>query len=81
MKLVQQDPGERNSDPTGDFPVGVRESPVKVWVGVACCRVAGTDCSSTCLGSFAGGHHYLHYLYHSFSSVQLLSCVQLFVTP
>ena len=48
---------------------------------VACCRVAGTDCSSTCLGSFAGGHHYLHYLYHSFSSVQSLSCVQLFVTP
>ena len=27
------------------------------------------DCSSTCLGSFEGGHHYLHYLYHSFSSV------------
>ena len=32
MKLVQQGPGERNSDPTGDFPVGVRESPAKVWV-------------------------------------------------
>ena len=30
--LVHQDPGERNSDPTGDLPVGVWESLVKVWV-------------------------------------------------
>ena len=26
---------------------------------VACCRVGGTGCSSTCMGSFEGGHHYL----------------------
>ena len=25
-------PGEGNSDPTGDLPVGVQESPVKAWV-------------------------------------------------
>ena len=24
---------------------------------VACCRVEGTDCGSTCLGSFQGGYH------------------------
>ena len=23
------------------------------------------DCGSTCLGSFEGGYHYLHYLHHS----------------
>ena len=33
QNLVHQDPGERNSDPTGDLPVGVRESPAKAWVG------------------------------------------------
>ena len=30
---------------------------------VACCRVGGMDYSSTCMGSFEGGHHYLHYLH------------------
>ena len=33
QSLVHLDPGERNSDPTGDLPVGVRESPLKAWVG------------------------------------------------
>ena len=33
QNLVHLDPGERNSDPTGDLPVGVRESPAKAWVG------------------------------------------------
>ena len=39
---------------------------------VASCRVGGTECSSMCMGSFEGGHIYLHYLHHSldkFSSV------------
>ena len=27
---------------------------------MACCRVGGTQCSSPCMGSFEGGHHYLH---------------------
>ena len=31
--LVHQDPGGRGSDPTGDLPVGVQESPVKARVG------------------------------------------------
>ena len=43
---------------------------------VACCRVGGTECSSTYIGSFEGGRHYLHYLYHSFSSVQFSSVAQ-----
>ena len=29
---MHQGPGERNSDPTGEFPVGVQESLVKAWV-------------------------------------------------
>ena len=33
QNLVHQDPGGRSSDPTGDLPVGVRESPAKAWVG------------------------------------------------
>ena len=32
---------------------------------VACCRVGGSECSSTCVGSFEGGPNYLHYLHHS----------------
>ena len=32
---------------------------------VACCRVGGTECSSTCMGSFEGGRHYVHYLHYS----------------
>ena len=34
-------PEERNSDPTGDLPVCVRESPVKVWVGGGLLQVWG----------------------------------------
>ena len=30
----------------------------------------GTECSSTYMGSVEEGHHYLHYLHHSFNSVQ-----------
>ena len=33
QNLVHQDQGGRNSDPRGDLPMGVQESPVKVWVG------------------------------------------------
>ena len=36
---------------------------------VACCRVGGTECSSTCMGCFEGGRHYLHYLHHSLTSL------------
>ena len=44
---------------------------------VACWWAGGTECSSTYMGSFERGHHYLHYLHHSFSSVQSLSRVWL----
>ena len=36
---------------------------------VACCRAGGTECNSTCMGSFEGGRHYLHYLHHSLALV------------
>ena len=37
------------------------------WHGVlvACCRVGGTEHGSTCMGSFEGGHHYLHHFHHN----------------
>ena len=37
-------------------------------LAVAWCRAGGTECSSTCMGSFEGGHHYLHYLHHSLAT-------------
>ena len=41
QNLVPQDPGERNSDPTGDLPVGVQESPAKAWVSGGLLQVWG----------------------------------------
>ena len=32
---------------------------------VACCRTGGPECSSSGLGHFERGHHYLHYFDHS----------------
>ena len=58
----------QETDP--DLPGNVQESPVKVWVAVACCRVRGAECRSTCMGPFEGGRHYLHYLHHSLASGQ-----------
>ena len=83
-------PGEKSSDPTRDWPrlackcPGVSGGGVGWRCGsaVACCRVGGTECSSGGMGPLEGGHHYLHYLHHSFSqSVHLLTCVWLFATP
>ena len=34
----------QETDP--DLPMSVQESPAEVWVGVACCRVGGTECRS-----------------------------------
>ena len=50
-----------------DLSGSVQEPPLEAWFGgvVACCRVGGSECGSTCMGSFEGGHHYLHYLHHS----------------
>ena len=64
-----------------DLPVGIQESPVEVLVGGGLLQAGATECSSTCMGSFEGGLHYLHYLHYSFSSVQLLSHVRLFAAP
>ena len=66
---VQQDLGERSSDPTEtdpDLPRRVQESPGSVgqWWPAA----GYTECSSTCVGYFEGGYHYLHYLHHSLAS-------------
>ena len=74
------EPCEKSSEPTGDCPgllcgcPGVSSG--GVGAVVACCRTGDTACSSTCMGSFEGGHHYLHYLHHSFSSVQFSSVTQ-----
>ena len=53
-----------------DLPVSVQESLGKPWVGVSCCRVGGTACSTACMGTFERSHHYLHYLHHSLASGQ-----------
>ena len=70
---VHQDPGERSSDPTRDWPdLPVSRHPWRRCGSVvACCRVGGTACSSACRGPFEGGHHYLHYLHHSLASAQI----------
>ena len=48
---------------------------MSIWwrrgLAVACCRVGGTVCSSACMGTFKGGHHYLHYLHHGLASGQI----------
>ena len=54
----------QETDP--DLPMGVQESPVEVWVGLL--QGWGSECSSVCMGPFAGGLHYLHYLHHSLAS-------------
>ena len=48
---------------------------------MACFRVGSSECSSACMGPFEGGRHFLHYLHHSFSSLQSLSRARLFATP
>ena len=56
----------QETDP--DLPVSVQESLVEVWVGGGLLQVGGTECSSTCMGPFEGGDHYLNYLHHSLVS-------------
>ena len=70
---VHQDPGERSTDSTSDWPRLACECgkvPGEVWLAEACCRVAGTECGSLCMGPFEGSGHYLHYLHHSLVSGQ-----------
>ena len=37
----------QETDP--DLPLSVQESLAEAWVGMACCRVGGTECSSACI--------------------------------
>ena len=78
---VHQDPGEKQWPQkrlTQTYPGvsgSVQESPVEAWWVVACFRIGGTECSSTCMGSFEGGHQYLHYFHHSLNQSEFVqSC-------
>ena len=65
---MHQDPGERSSDPTRVWPRLVQECrclQCRHGLVVACCRVGGSECSSTWMTSFKGGCHCLHYLHYS----------------
>ena len=65
----------QETDP--DLPVSVKETLAEAWVAGGLMQGWGTECSSTCIGSFEGGlsllpplstistYHYLHYLHHS----------------
>ena len=79
--LVHPDPGEGSSDPTRDWPrlacECIRSLQRRRELVVACCRVGGTECSSTCMGPSEGGHHYLHYLHHSLAQVNSREGTQL----
>ena len=69
---VHQDPGERRSESTKDWPRLAREDPRQRGVsGVACCRVGGTERSTACMWPLEEGHLYLHYLHHSLASGQI----------
>ena len=48
----------QETDP--DLSRSVQESPAEVWVGGSLLQGGGTECSSTRMGPFEGGHHYLH---------------------
>ena len=70
---AHQDPGERSSDPTKDWPTLACELVTRsLWwrrgSSVACCRFRGTECGSVRTGPFEGGRHYLHYLHYSLVS-------------
>ena len=53
----------QETDPV--LPMSVHVSLVEPWVSSGLLQSQGTECSSVCMGSFEGGHYYLHYLHHS----------------
>ena len=53
-----------------DMPMNVQEPLVEVWVSGGLLQGWGIECSSTCMGPFAGGPHYLPHLHHSLASGQ-----------
>ena len=66
VHTCSQEKGTVSSQKTEpDLPLSVQESPT-----VACCRVWDTEYNSACTSTFEGGHHYLHYPYHSLASDQ-----------
>ena len=70
---VQQDPGERSSDPTRDWPRLVHACPGasgRHMGGGGLLQGWGTQSSSVCMGPFEGGRHHLHYLHLSLVSGQ-----------
>ena len=68
IKKNKVDPYMPLQETSPDLPVSVQESLAGVWVGGGLLQGQGTECSSACMGPFEGGHHYLHYLHHSFAS-------------
>ena len=56
----------QETDP--DLHVRVQECLAEAWLGGSLLQGRSTECSSTCMGSFEGGHHYLHYLHHSLAT-------------
>ena len=63
---LHQDPGERSSYPTRDWPRLACECPGVSSRGVGqWWPAAELGALSACVGPFEGGHHYLHYLHHS----------------
>ena len=50
----------QETDP--DLAVNVQQSLVEVWLALASCRVGDIECSSVCMGSSEGGHHYPYHI-------------------
>ena len=63
----------RTQSPTETEPdllLSICVSPAEERVTVACCWIRDTECGSTYMEHFEGGHHYLHHLHHSLVSGQ-----------
>ena len=80
QNLVNQDPGERNSDPTGDLPVGVQEissESMGYWW-----PAAGLGAQNVAVHAWDLLREVtIIFITSTIVSVQSFSCVQLFVTP
>ena len=51
-----------------DPALPIQQYRVEVWVDGGLLQGQCTEHSRACMGPFAGGHHYLHYLHHSLVS-------------
>ena len=71
---AQEDPGERSSDVTRDWPRFARECPGvsgEVWVSGGLLQGWGHWIWQRMHGTFEGGPHYLHHLHQSFALGQI----------